>query len=96
MPAKIAVKLRQVGLHPVQASFNRAKPSIVSVEPRIVQKDPHQNQQRRDADTQGQLQVRHARNYTALRLKNLAGAVGFEPASPVLETGSLTVELTPL
>src|SRR5581483_897557 len=28
--------------------------------------------------------------------KNLAGAEGFEPPSPVLETGSLTVELTPL
>src|SRR5579875_1144173 len=27
---------------------------------------------------------------------NLAGAEGFEPPSPVLETGSLTVELTPL
>ena len=26
----------------------------------------------------------------------LAGAEGFEPPSPVLETGSLTVELTPL
>src|SRR5947209_1549538 len=26
----------------------------------------------------------------------LAGALGFEPRSPVLETGSLTVELTPL
>src|SRR5438094_2444329 len=30
------------------------------------------------------------------RLQNLAGAEGFEPPSPVLETGSLTVELTPL
>jgi hypothetical protein len=29
-------------------------------------------------------------------LQNLAGAEGFEPPSPVLETGSLTVELTPL
>src|SRR5581483_721986 len=29
-------------------------------------------------------------------LKNLAGAEGFEPPSPVLETGSLAVELTPL
>src|SRR6266404_1105801 len=28
--------------------------------------------------------------------KNLAGAEGFEPPSPVLETGSLAVELTPL
>src|SRR5713226_1278814 len=28
--------------------------------------------------------------------KSLAGAEGFEPPSPVLETGSLTVELTPL
>src|SRR5215467_10322992 len=28
--------------------------------------------------------------------KTLAGAEGFEPPSPVLETGSLTVELTPL
>src|ERR1700693_481201 len=28
--------------------------------------------------------------------KILAGAEGFEPPSPVLETGSLTVELTPL
>src|SRR5579875_4164550 len=27
---------------------------------------------------------------------DLAGAEGFEPPSPVLETGSLTVELTPL
>jgi hypothetical protein len=26
----------------------------------------------------------------------LAGELGFEPRSPVLETGSLTVELTPL
>src|SRR6476620_10613881 len=30
------------------------------------------------------------------RLPNLAGAEGFEPPSPVLETGSLAVELTPL
>src|ERR1700682_5352266 len=30
------------------------------------------------------------------RPKTLAGAEGFEPPSPVLETGSLTVELTPL
>src|ERR1041385_8255423 len=29
-------------------------------------------------------------------LQTLAGAEGFEPPSPVLETGSLTVELTPL
>jgi hypothetical protein len=28
--------------------------------------------------------------------QNLAGAEGFEPPSPVLETGSLAVELTPL
>jgi hypothetical protein len=28
--------------------------------------------------------------------KKLAGAEGFEPPSPVLETSSLTVELTPL
>src|SRR5690348_1042952 len=28
--------------------------------------------------------------------QTLAGAEGFEPPSPVLETGSLTVELTPL
>jgi hypothetical protein len=28
--------------------------------------------------------------------KNLAGAEGFEPPSSVLETDSLTVELTPL
>src|SRR5438270_16789 len=27
---------------------------------------------------------------------NLAGAVGFEPTSPVLETGSLAIELRPL
>src|SRR5579863_4724319 len=31
-----------------------------------------------------------------LPLKNLAGAEGFEPPSSVLETDSLTVELTPL
>src|SRR5206468_4228283 len=31
-----------------------------------------------------------------LLLPNLAGAEGFEPPSPVLETGSLAVELTPL
>jgi hypothetical protein len=30
------------------------------------------------------------------RFPNLAGAEGFEPPSPVLETGSLAVELTPL
>src|SRR5579864_7945459 len=30
------------------------------------------------------------------RFQKLAGAEGFEPPSPVLETGSLTVELTPL
>src|SRR4051812_24607413 len=29
-------------------------------------------------------------------ISTLAGAEGFEPPSPVLETGSLTVELTPL
>ena len=32
----------------------------------------------------------------AVALAKLAGAEGFEPPSPVLETGSLTVELTPL
>src|ERR1700675_547689 len=31
-----------------------------------------------------------------VELPKLAGAEGFEPPSPVLETGSLTVELTPL
>src|SRR5689334_22893042 len=31
-----------------------------------------------------------------VRVQILAGAEGFEPPSPVLETGSLTVELTPL
>ena len=33
---------------------------------------------------------------TTMARKHLAGAEGFEPPSPVLETGSLTVELTPL
>ena len=33
---------------------------------------------------------------TILTTSILAGAEGFEPPSPVLETGSLTVELTPL
>jgi hypothetical protein len=33
---------------------------------------------------------------THCRAQILAGAEGFEPPSPVLETGSLTVELTPL
>jgi hypothetical protein len=32
----------------------------------------------------------------ALSLRSLAGAEGFEPPSSVLETDSLTVELTPL
>ena len=37
------------------------------------------------------------RGVTALRIAlNLAGAEGFEPPSQVLETRSLTVELTPL
>ena len=36
------------------------------------------------------------RERVSVRDELLAGAEGFEPPSPVLETGSLTVELTPL
>src|ERR1700751_3388378 len=39
----------------------------------------------------------HASRFASWRrFQKLAGAEGFEPPSPVLETGSLTVELTPL
>src|SRR6266481_3702629 len=39
----------------------------------------------------------HAPRFASwLLVQTLAGAEGFEPPSPVLETGSLTVELTPL
>ena len=34
--------------------------------------------------------------YLKSHQQNVAGAEGFEPPSPVLETGSLAVELTPL
>ena len=38
----------------------------------------------------------HFPTYLKSHQQNVAGAEGFEPPSPVLETGSLTVELTPL
>src|SRR3974390_1539868 len=48
------------------------------------------------ADSVAILPILRSRRHAASIPTNLAGAEGFEPPSPVLETGSLTVELTPL
>ena len=53
VPAQVAIELRQIGLHSIKTSIYSSEAIVHRTKPRIVQEDPHQNQQRGDTDAQG-------------------------------------------